>query len=142
MMQRVLGLAFLLAAFWSAGEIWTERRQWSRATGTVVGTEHVIEIGRDGTAWLERPIIEFRPAPTAPPVRFRANAWSMWSTYDKGDPVAIRHPPGDPRAASLDSLPRDVIGPSILLLLGIAGLRGRLRSESDLGRTVVARWED
>jgi len=140
MFQRLIGIAFLIAAVWVAANTWAARNGYTRTTGTVVGTESLLELDAEGLALLRRPIITFRPAPNAAPVQFRPNAWSTWGGHATGDSIAIRHPPGRPADAELHNLLHDVLAPIVLFVLGIAGLRGRLRSDG--GSVVVARWED
>lgn len=140
MFQRLIGIAFLVAAVWVGGDTWAARSGYTRTTGTVVGTENVLELDAEGLAWLRRPIVSFRPAPHAAPLQFRPNAWSTWRRHATGDSIAIRYPPGKPAEAELHNLLHDVLAPIVLFVLGIAGLRGTLRSEG--GSVVVARWED
>lgn len=140
MFQRLIGIAFLVAALWMAASTLAARSGYTKTTGTVVGTESILELDAEGLAWLRRPIITFRPAPHAAPVQFRPNAWSTWVSHATGDSIAIRYPPGKPADAELHNLLHDVLAPIVLFLLGTAGLRGRLRSEG--GSVVLARWED
>lgn len=141
MVQRVLGTAFIAAAIWLAADALAFRRGAIPVVGVLVGVERRLSVDDDGVSLLQRPIVEFRPAPRAEPVEVRARTWTLLGFGRVGDAVALIHRPGEPASARLDRWFDDALLPVVFAVLGIAGLRGQLQG----GRHRVwfrRRWDE
>jgi hypothetical protein len=141
MLQRLVGLGFVGLAIWFASDAYSFRRDGVVVPGVVVGTERQLEVSTDGISLMNRPIIEYRPAAGAAPIRFKSDVWTAWRSHQKGDAISVRHRPGDPRSARVDSVVNDALLPGIFLLLGIGALLGRLESSREWV-WFRQRWED
>jgi hypothetical protein len=141
MLQKLFGVACVAIAIWFASQTMSLRRDGLIAEGTVVGERHRAEIGSDGISLTHAPIVEFVPAGAKAPVRFRSDVWFSWSAHAQGDKVTVRYRAESPEQARVDSVLGDLVLPAVLLLLGLAGLFGRLSGERS--RTWFNKyWED
>jgi hypothetical protein len=141
MVQRILGLVLVGSAVFLAVNTVVSRREAVVVQGTVVAIEHRFSVDEDGFSLLHRPVVEYRAQRDGPPIRVRPDVWVGALRVRKGDTIALRHPPGDPRAARVDSLLDDVLLPVVLLILGVVGLAGRLTVRMQRPR-IGHRWED
>lgn len=125
--QRILGVNLIGAAPCLGADALEFRREATSVAGVAVGIERQFEISSNGVSQLRRPIVSFRTRPGAAPVEVRAQTWTAFGYGRVGDPVMVIHRKDDPASARLDRWLDDALLPIVLLILGIVGLRGRLR---------------
>jgi hypothetical protein len=130
-LSRLVGVGCLLASLYCAQRSLEFRRHGEVVSGTVVAVDVRVTASSEGVEREQRTEIRYTPKESAAPYVLKSN-WNgaLFGRHDLGDQVAVRYLPDDPGDAREDSLLLDWLLPLLLVLLGIAGVCGRLQSES------------
>lgn len=141
LLSRVIGVGCVLGALYTAHRSLEFRREGLVVEGQVVAVDARITRDDDGIGYSERVEIRYTPAAGGKPQVLKSG-WNnaLFGAHEVGDRVRVRHLPGRPGDAREDSLLRDLLLPALLLVLGIAGLAGRLTSSSSGAETTI--WRD
>ena len=129
-LSRIVGIGCLLGALYAGQRSLEFRRHGEVVDGKVVAVDAKVSASRDGVDYSERTEIRYTPRSGGPPLLLKSN-WNgaLFGSNDVGDTVAVRYLPARPDDAREDSALRDWLLPLLLVVLGVAGLRGRLRSD-------------
>ena len=129
-LSRVIGIGCLLGALYTGQRSIEFRRHGEVVDGKVVAVDAKVTAGSEGLNYEERTEIRYTPKSGGPPLVLKSN-WnnSLFGSNELGDTVAVRYLPARPDDAREDSLLRDGLLPLLLVVLGVAGVRGRLRSD-------------
>lgn len=140
-LSRLIGLGCLLGALYFAQRSIEFRRHGEVVLGTVVAIDARVSHDGDGLDYSERSEIRYSPKSGGKPLVLRSN-WNnaLFGRHDVGDRVSVRYLSDRPAEAREDSLLLDWLLPLLLLVLGVAGVTGRLRS-SNSGADVTI-WSD
>ena len=140
-LSRLIGVGCIVGALYMAHRTLEFRRHGDVVSGTVVAIESELTHDNNGVSYAERREIRYVPKSGGKPMILRSN-WNnaLFGSHDIGDSVSVRYLPADPEDAREDSLFLDWLAPLLLLVLGIAGVTGRLQS-SDSGPDITI-WRD
>ena len=127
-LSRLVGVGCLLGALYFAHRSVEFRRHGEVVTGTVVAIDAKVTHEDNRIGYSERADIRYTPKGRAQPLLLRSN-WSsgLFSSNDIGDKVSVRYLPDHPEEAREDSAFLDWLAPLLLLVLGVAGVTGRLQ---------------
>jgi hypothetical protein len=129
-LSRLVGVGCLLGALYCAQRTLEFRRHGEIVPGTVVAIDAQVTHDDDGVDYSERAEIRYTPRSGGKPRILRSN-WNnvLFGSHDIGDTVDVRYLPDRPDDARQDSLLLDWLLPGLLLVLGAAGVTGRLQSD-------------
>ena len=138
--SRLVGMGCLVGALYMAHRTIEFRRHGEVVSGTVVAIDARVTHDGDSVDYSERTEIRYVPRSGGKPIVMRSN-WNneLFGRHDVGDVVSIRHLPDDPADAREDSLFLDWLAPLLMLVLGTAGVTGRLQSNDDGAETTIWR---
>jgi hypothetical protein len=124
----LIGVGCLIGAAWAANRSLEYRRHGIVVQGEVISVD--AQVTQDsGISYSERAVVRYTPSDGGKP-RILKFHWAtpLLGGHEPGDKVSVRYLPDEADAAREDSLLLDWAGPAALLILGIGGLTGRLRS--------------
>jgi hypothetical protein len=128
-LSRIVGVGCLAGAVYVANLSIEFRRHGEIVTGTVVAIDAKVTHDDGAINYSERAEILYTPKGGKQPLRLHSNwASGLFSSNDIGDKVSVRYLPDRPEEARQDSLLFDWLAPLALLVLGLAGVTGRLQS--------------
>ena len=130
-LSRLVGVGCLLGALYFAQRSIEFRRHGEVVLGTVVAVDARVSHDDDGVDYSERAEIRYTPKGGGKPLVLTSN-WNnaLFGRHDIGDEVSVRYLAERPEEAREDSLLLDWLGPLLLLVLGVAGVTGRLQSDA------------
>lgn len=129
----LLGIGLLAGAVWAGERSLEYRRHGIVVEGTVVEVHAQLTREGDSVSYTEQPVVRYQRLHEHQPRSMTFNwASPLFGRHAPGDKVKVRYLPDDPDAAREDSLLLDWAIPTVLLILGLAGVTGRLQgSRSD-----------
>ena len=130
--QRWIGIACLVAAAWATQRSWEFSRDGVVVEGDVARVDAQIAVEDHSISYSERAVVTYRRRDGGE-LRTLKGHWSspLFGAHQPGDKVKVRYLPDETDAAQEDSLLVNWALPAVLLVLGISGLAGGLRSGSN-----------
>jgi len=130
--SMVIGIACLLGAVYVGKQSIEFRRHGEVVVGTVQSVDAKLTSDEKGVDYSERAVVSYTPKAGGGPFTVKTGWATAWfSSRKPGDAVAVRYLPKQPEEAREDSLILDWAAPLALLVLGIAGITGKLQSSDE-----------
>jgi len=125
----ILGIGCVLGSLYVAERSLEFRRHGEVVIGTVQSVAAKLSSDKDGFDYSERAVVSYRPKAGGGPFTIKTGWATAWLSSKKlGDAVSVRYLPKQPEQAREDSLFLDWAAPLALLVLGFAGIAGKLQS--------------
>ncbi len=139
----IIGIGCLLGSVYVAERSLEFRRHGEVVVGTVQSVDSKLTSDNEGVDYSERSVVSYTPKAGGGPFLVKTGWATAWFSSTKpGDPVAVRYLPKQPEEAREDSLFLDWAAPLALLVLGIAGIAGKLQGSNDEERVWWRRGSD
>ena len=127
--SMVIGIACLLGAAYVGKQSIELRRHGEVVVGIVQRLDAKLTSDKQGLDYSERAVVSYTPKAGGGLFTVRTGWATAWfSPTQPGDAVAVRYLLKQPEVSREDSLFLDWAGPLALLVLGIAGIAGKLQS--------------
>jgi hypothetical protein len=130
--QRWFGIACLVAAAWATQRSWEIHRDGVVVEGKVIRVDAKVAVDDRSISYTERAVVTYRRREGGDLHTLKGH-WSspLFGAHQPGDKVMVRYLPDETDDAQEDSMLVNWVLPVVLLVLGISGLAGGLRSSGN-----------